>query len=110
MNRKEPTVTSLVLEVLIASDDFMDFRMLRRATGQSLNSVNAACHHLRKRHAIDVIIDPHGVGWWYATPESDDRSYARKAKAPEVSPRRPRKTSKRPPRTKPPIKSSKEPK
>lgn len=74
MRSKDTTWTTLVLEALIGRDDFMTYEMLREATGGNQNQIQATCHHLRKRRAIDCIIEPNGVAWWYATPESDNRS------------------------------------
>lgn len=70
---KETTWTTLVLETLIGRDDFMTYEMLREATGGNQNQIAAACHHLRNRRAIDCIIQPEGVAWWYATPDTDNR-------------------------------------
>lgn len=95
MRGKEPTWTHLVAEALHGCDDFLDYRMLRQITGASSTQVSAACFHLRKRHAIDCIIEPNGVAWWYALPpESDDRSIIRTERTPEVNPRKRRKSRK----------------
>ena len=70
----EPTFTALVLEALTGRDDFMNAEMLRQTTGANANQISATLHHLYKRRAIDCIIEPTGVAWWYATPWSDNRS------------------------------------
>ena len=86
---KEPCSTKLVLDALRGCDDFLNYRMLEKITDRSVNQVSAACFHLRKRHAIDCIIEPDGVAWWYALPpESDDRSVIRTERTPEVNPRK----------------------
>ena len=82
--RAQPTWTSLVLEYLTKSDDFRNCTMIREATGANQGQVSAACHHLRRRRAIDVIIDKDGVGWWYPTPETDNRTYTVVERMPEV--------------------------
>ena len=90
---KQPTCTSLALEVLRASDDFMDRKALMLATGCSNNQVDAATHHLRKRLAVDCVVEPNGVAWWYALPpESDNRSRHVDERTPEVKPRKLRKS------------------
>lgn len=86
---KQPTITSLVLEALRVQDDFMSNIMLMRFTGSSADQVSAATHHLRKRHAIDCVIEPDGRAWWYALPpESDNRAFHVDERAPETRPRR----------------------
>lgn len=92
---KEPTWTHLVEQALRGCDDFLNYHMLRQITGASSTQVSAACFHLRKRHAIDCIIEPDGVAWWYALPpESDDRSIVREERCPECNPRKKRKSRK----------------
>lgn len=89
--QKEPTTTSLVSEALKSADDFMSYQMLVDRTGRSLNQVVAALHHLRKHHAVDVVVNPDGRGWWYALPDSEDtRSRNVDMRAPESKPRKPR--------------------
>lgn len=70
---KYPSVTYLVFTALVNSKDFMNHEDLMKVTGCNRNQISAACIHLRNRKAVDVIID-NGVGWWYATPETDNRS------------------------------------
>lgn len=74
---KEPTWTSLVLEALRAKpNDFLSHAMLKQATGGSDAQIGAACRHLRKHRAADVVIETDGRGWWFALPpEQDDRSH-----------------------------------
>jgi hypothetical protein len=91
---KEPCWTKLVLDALRGCDDFLNYRMLEKVTGGSVGQVNAACYHLRKRHAVDCVIEVNGVAWWYALPpESDDRSIIRTERTPEVNPRKRRRTT-----------------
>ena len=86
---KEPTWTHLVAEALRGCDDFLDYHMLRQITGASSTQVSAACFHLRKRHAIDCIIEPDGVAWWYALPPEDDNRMRRvEDRCPECKPRK----------------------
>ena len=89
-----PTCTFLVLEALRGSDDFMNRAMLMAATGYHNNQVDAATHHLRKRHAIDCVVEPDGGAWWYAMPpESDDRSRTCDLRTPEAKPRKARRVA-----------------
>jgi hypothetical protein len=86
---KEPTATTLVLTALRAVDDFMDRRMLRVALpGVKHDQIGAALIHLRKHHAVDVVIEHDGVGWWYAAaPANDNRSRVVDLRTPETRPR-----------------------
>ena len=94
--RKQPTCTSLVLEALVGSDDFLNNRKLMEATGCNIGQVSASTHHLRKRHAIDCVVEPDGVAWWYALPpESDNRMYHHDERTPETKPRRRRKSTRK---------------
>ena len=89
---KPPTTTCLVLAALRAADDFLNRRTLMTATGRSHNQVDAATHHLRKRHAVDCVVEPDGSAWWYALPPTtDDRSYHIDERTIETAPRRRRK-------------------
>lgn len=91
---KQPTITTLVLEVLRAQDDFLSRDALMKFTGCNADQVSAATHHLRKRHAIDCVIEPDGRAWWYALPpENDNRLFHIDERTPESKPRnRKRKT------------------
>jgi len=72
----EQATTSLVLEALRAADDFMDRKMLEKATGRKSGPVAGALHSLHKYRVIDVVIDENGKGWWFALPpESDTRQH-----------------------------------
>jgi len=81
---KEPTTTTLVEEALRARDDFTSTEMLVRSTNRSRNQVSAALHELRKYRVVDVVVDPYGVGWWFALPpEGDTRSRVVAERTPE---------------------------
>lgn len=87
--QKEPTWTALVLATLRAQEDFLDIRMLMAHTGGSYNQVNAACHHLRSKRAVDVVVEKDGHGWWFALPEEQDtRSKRVDERTPETKPRK----------------------
>ncbi len=98
MKLKETSKTCLVFAALKAHDDFMNYAMLMKETGISYNQVTAATHHLRKRRAIDCVVNPDGVAWWYPTPEYDNRTRHVDERAPELKPRKQRKNAKRGPR------------
>ena len=86
---KPPTTTCLVIEALRAADDFCNRQMLMVATGRNSHQVDAATHHLRKRHAVDCVVEPDGSAWWYALPSAaDDRSYHVDERTVETAPRR----------------------
>lgn len=92
MRYKEPCATKLVLDALRECDDFLNYRMLEKITDKNARQVSAACIHMRKRHAIDCIVEPDGTAWWYALPpESDNRTIIRTERAPEINPRKRRK-------------------
>lgn len=95
MNRasKRPTHTHLVLEALTHwSQDFASVHDIMAATGSQYNQVTAALFHLRKRHAVDVVIEADGKAWWFATPGSDDRTKTIEERTPEERPRNRRKS------------------
>ncbi len=93
---KEETCTSLVLTALVARDDFTSELMLRVALPQlNVNQISATLFHLRRRRAVDVVIEPDGVGWWYATPETDNRAMRYDLRTPESKPRTRKKGYKR---------------
>lgn len=89
--RKAPTCTTLVYDALKGSDDFMNYSMLREATGCSQGQLHAACCHLRAHRAVDAVVNPDGTAWWFATPGSDDRMRELRERAEEFERRRPRK-------------------
>lgn len=72
MKIKQPTTTSLVLEVLQQADDFMTIEMLKQRTGRNnLGDVRMALIGLHHYHAIDFVADNDGQVWWFAT--GDDK-------------------------------------
>ena len=79
----EVTTTTLVFGALRDVDDFLSAPMLVAKTGRSRNQVSAALIHLRKVRAVDVIVEPGGVGWWFVTPDSDQRSRVVTERTPE---------------------------
>jgi len=88
---KRPTHTALVLEALVRwPQEFASARDMVAATGSNFNQVSAALHHLRKRHAVDVVVELDGTGWWFATPSNDDRTHVVLERIPEDRPRKPR--------------------
>jgi hypothetical protein len=96
---KQTCTTVLVEEALreaLLRYDFLNYAMLVKKTGRSINQVSAACHHLRKYGAIDVVID-NGVAWWQALEEDKDRRSFKKVElTPESKPRKRRKTKCKP--------------
>ena len=94
MNRRqEPTCTSLVQEVLVKTDDFKTPKQLCEETRLTPNQVCAALHHLHRHKAVDFITDVNGT-FWFTTLDEDNRCKCVDLRAPEVKPRRPRKTKK----------------
>lgn len=69
---KKPTWSSLILELLKASDDFLNLDQIKAATGASNNQATATLTYLCRRHAIECV-DSGNRLWWFATAESDDR-------------------------------------
>jgi hypothetical protein len=90
MKLKETTTTTLVLEALVRSDDFMTARQLVAATGRNGNQVSAALYDLRKYKAADCMVAGEML-WWYATPGSDQRTRVVEERSPETKPRKQRK-------------------
>lgn len=88
---KQPTATSIVFEALVRADDFRTGLQLQAETGLNSNRVSAALYHLKKYKAAEFI-EGEGNLWWFATPETDTRSRTIEEKAPELKPRKPRKT------------------
>lgn len=85
-----PTWTSLTLAALVRADDFRTAAQLRVEIGASSTQLSAALIHLRRRKAVDFV-EAGDALWWFATPETDDRSCKRDERTPESRPRRPRK-------------------
>ena len=90
---KHPTHAHLILTALAhLPQDFASTQDLINATGSSYNQATAALFHLRKRGAIDVVIEHDGTAWWFATPGSDDRTRTLEERTPEEQPRNRRRT------------------
>lgn len=70
---KEPTNTTLVLNYLIESNDYITAREVMQQLRLSSNRTTAALHHLYKYRAVDFI-EVKGRLWWFATPQTDARS------------------------------------
>ena len=70
---REPTVTSLVFDLLVRADDFLKRNEIAEATGANPNQVSAALTHLYRCKAIDAVACQDRL-WWFATPESDTRT------------------------------------
>ena len=71
------TTTTLIIEALRLADDFMTSRQLAFVTRRSINQVWAALLHLRRKHAVDAVIQDKDsrnrpVSYWYALPEEED--------------------------------------
>ena len=81
---KRPTWTSIVMKKLEEKpDNFMTAEQLRNTTGANHNQMSATLIHLRKCNAVDCVIEPNGVAWWFATTQYDDRQYQVNERAPE---------------------------
>lgn len=84
-----PTHTSKVMDALThCAEDFMTTQQLMEATGSAYNQCTAALFHLRRRGAVDVVVEADGRGWWFATPGDDDRTRIIEERTPEDKPRR----------------------
>lgn len=90
---QEPTCVSLVHEALVQSNDFKTTQQLQQETECLAGRICAALCHLRAHKAVDFISDVNGT-WWFATQESDNRLHKMDLRAPEVKPRKPRKSKK----------------
>lgn len=90
---KKPTWTSLVLDALVHSDDFMSVPMTMEATKANANQTAAALHHLAKCNAVESVVGGDGNLWWFATPGCDCRQRILEERAPEEPGTRCRKRS-----------------
>lgn len=85
---KTITWTCRVLDVLTRADDFMNVSdLLHALPDANYNQVTAALFHLRNRRAVEVVISDRGIGWWMATPWSDNRMRRVDERTPETKPR-----------------------
>ena len=78
----KPTWTYLVEQALKEADDFMSLAQLVEKTGAAYNQATAALSHLRKRRAVDSL-ESGGALWWFATPNTDNRSKTVEERVPE---------------------------
>lgn len=80
---RQPTVISLVEELLRASDDFLSVEMLIAAIpGSYASQISVTLQDLRRYRACDVVVNADGKGWWYALPPGND---TRRRKYKEIS-------------------------
>lgn len=88
----KPTWTHLVFEYLRVSDDFVTTAQIKAAVNGNFNQIGAALSHLHKRKAVDFMV-AEGVTYWFATPDTDNRSKQVEERVPEEpGSRRTRKT------------------
>jgi hypothetical protein len=89
--------TKRVVDALSANRDFMTLEQLMEVTGSTYNQVNASLFYLRKRGAVDVVVQWESslcrhVGYWFGTPATDDRTRVVEEREPEApGSRKPRK-------------------
>ncbi len=84
---RPPTWTTLVLELLKRRDDFMTTKQAAAAVSAKYDQAHAALYHLRLHRAVDGVIEPNGVAWWFATPTDDNRCHHHDERALEERPR-----------------------
>ena len=85
---KMPTHTNLVLDALVAADDFLTIAQIQgRCRTSSLNQIRAALFQLRRQRAVDVVIEQDGISYWMATVETDQRVRVVLERTPEKAPR-----------------------
>jgi len=91
---RRPTWTSLVLDALVKSDDFLSLSGVMARTGATVNRATAALHHLGKFRVVEYVVGGDGKLWWFATPEQDSRLRHVDERVPEEPGTRRRKNSK----------------
>jgi hypothetical protein len=69
---KDPTMTTLVLEHLIALDDMATVKTIADALKQPMPCVSATLTSLRHYKAVEAIEGDKRL-WWFATPANDTR-------------------------------------
>ena len=74
MKQSRPTAVSLVFELLVKADDFLNGKQLVEGTRLSANHISAALYSLKKYKAIDFV-EGDDTLWWFATPGTDTRAY-----------------------------------
>jgi len=99
VKHSEPTLTKVVLDALIAHDDFMRLDTLVEATKLGRHAVQSTLLYLRKHKAIDSV-ESGGHLYWFPTPKYDQRSKQYAERAPEAK-QRAYKGRTRAPRSKP---------
>lgn len=72
-HRREP-FTAIVFRELCGIEDFLTVAQVAERTKLSVNAVRSALSNLRHYSAVDVVIEPNGVGYWFATPDYDKRT------------------------------------
>lgn len=86
---RQTTATHLVFELLKA-DPYLTARAICTRLPQcSMNQILAALSHMRAYRAVAFETDA-GEAYWYATPETDQRTCPREERTPEDKPRRKR--------------------
>lgn len=83
---KVPCRRHVVLEALVAADDFMTAAQISERTGITARDATSALHNLRYCKAVEFV-EAEGRLWWFATPASDTRTKHFEERAPETRPR-----------------------
>ena len=92
---QEPSCVSLVFGVLVGSDDFKTVQQLKDETRCNMNQVLAALCHLKMHKAVEMITSGHDT-FWFATPDSDNRTKTLETRKIEDKPRKKRRVRKTP--------------
>lgn len=97
---KQMTYTYLVLECLKERNDYVSYEDIYNYVRETryevaFSHISAACFHLKKHKAVDLVIDSDGKVFWYLTPETDDRAKTIDERVPESKPRKRKKGYKR---------------
>lgn len=79
---KEPTFTSIVENWMKQQDDFVTLDQIKAGTTLNTNRVSACLTHFYRRKVVDFIVSD-GKTYWYATPDTDDRTRVVEEKVPE---------------------------
>ena len=90
----KPTWTSLVLDALVAADDFLSMQQINVLTGAKGGQASAALHHMLLHKVVDCVQGSDGKLWWFATPQNDDRLKVLELRVPEEVGSRNRRASK----------------
>lgn len=94
---KEPTCVSVVETFVTKADDFVTAAQVIEGTQLTPNQVSASLIMLKKYQAL-ACFESDGRLWWFSTPETDTRICKHEHRAPEVKPRKPRKSYSRKPK------------